>query len=64
MAVVERRKTVRGLVAFSIRMAPEFKTLLEEFAYTEKKSLGMFTQELIEEGLARRKEEQENRAAG
>lgn len=55
MAVYAKRKTVKGLVAFSVRIDPDIKTELEKIAYNERKSLGLIIEEILEREITDRK---------
>ncbi|MCL2003577.1 MAG: hypothetical protein FWG72_06205 [Oscillospiraceae bacterium] len=55
MAVLNRRGSIAGTVAFSIRIAPEVKQELENLAYEERKAYGWLAAELLEEALRERR---------
>ena len=51
MSVYAKRETVKGLVAFSVRITPELKKRLEDRAYDERKSQGLVIEEILEKEL-------------
>ena len=61
MAIIERRASVRGMSAFSMRLTREDKARLEEAAYQKRISMGKLTERFVKEGLDRL--EAENRPA-
>jgi len=54
MSVIKRRGTRKGHVGFTVRMTPEFKQKLDDAAYRDRKSLGLFVTEILEENLSER----------
>lgn len=48
MAVVNKRTNIRDYPAFSVRLPPEIKKMLEDLAYARRTSMGQVVQALIE----------------
>jgi len=51
MAIVERRKSIKDLASFTVRVTPQVKAKLEEIAYEDKKSFGRLVEEILCEFL-------------